>query len=119
MIATILLQTRIQHFPTTSFGDVVYGCQVTIYLDKGVEASTRLTMWNALANDHSLELLPPLEQCFSHPKGYIFPLKVGFESPSDAYVKWKKVEECPFKDGEKSIISTESRRGERFLIQYI
>lgn len=79
------IDTLIQHFAATSFGDVVYGRQVTIYLRRDVEASIRLSTWNALASDHILDLLPPLEQCFAHPKGYLFPPE-DHEKMIEAYV---------------------------------
>lgn len=79
------IDTLIQHFAATSFGDVVYGRQVTIYLRRDVEASIRLATWNALANEHILELLPPLEQCFAHPKGFLFPPE-DHEKMIEAYV---------------------------------
>lgn len=75
----------IQHFAATSFGDVVYGRQVTIYLRMDVEASIRLAAWNSLASDHILELLPPLEQCFADPNGYLFPPE-DHEKMIEAYV---------------------------------
>lgn len=79
------IDTLIQHFAAISFGDVVYGRQVTIYLRRDIEASIRLATWNALANDHILELLPPLEQCFAHPKGFLFPPE-DHEKMIEAYV---------------------------------
>lgn len=79
------IDTLIQHFAATSFGDVVYGRQVTIYLRMDVEASIRLAAWNSLASDHILELLPPLEQCFADPNGYLFPPE-DHEKMIEAYV---------------------------------
>lgn len=79
------IDTLIQHFAATSFGDVVYGRQVTIYLRRDVEASIRLAAWNSLASDHILELLPPLEQCFADPNGYLFPPE-DHEKMIEAYV---------------------------------
>ena len=38
------IDTLIQHFVDISLGDVVYGCQVTIYLRRDVEASIQCGM---------------------------------------------------------------------------
>ncbi|KAH9323457.1 hypothetical protein KI387_018096, partial [Taxus chinensis] len=58
---------------------------VAIYLRRDVETAIRLTTWNALAGAHILELLPPLEECCGHPKGYLSPCEED-EKMIEAYV---------------------------------
>eukprot|EP01018_Ginkgo_biloba_P015897 Gb_24051 [translate_table: standard] len=79
------VETFTEHFGATSFGDVVYGRQVAIYLRRDVGASIRLATWNALANAHILELLPTLEECCAQPRGYLYPLE-DHEKMIEAYV---------------------------------
>ncbi|XP_057822355.2 transcriptional elongation regulator MINIYO isoform X2 [Cryptomeria japonica] len=79
------METFIEHFGATSYGDVVFGRQVAIYLRRDVESTIRLTTWNALASGNILELLPTLEDCCGHPKGYLSPPE-EHEKIIEAYV---------------------------------
>ncbi|KAM1483174.1 hypothetical protein TB2_034606 [Malus domestica] len=57
-----------------------------IYLHRCVEAPVRLAAWNTLTNSRVLELLPPLEKCFTDAEGYLEPAE---DNPGilEAYVK--------------------------------
>lgn len=66
----------IEQFAAVSYGDVLYGRQVAIYLHRMVEASVRLNAWNVLASACVLELLPPLESCIGGAHGYLGPAEV-------------------------------------------
>lgn len=70
------IETLVDHFGAVSYGDLLYGRQVAIYLHHHVEASVRLAAWNALSNALVLELLPPLEKCLASPVGYLEPAEV-------------------------------------------
>ena len=66
----------VEQFAAISYGDLMYGRQVAIYLHRSVEAPVRLTAWSALSNAHVLELLPSLEKCFADAEGYLKPVEV-------------------------------------------
>ncbi|KAL0334536.1 UNVERIFIED_CONTAM: Transcriptional elongation regulator MINIYO [Sesamum radiatum] len=67
-------------------GREVVNLHVAIYLHRSVEASVRLSTWNALSNTRALELLPPLAKCCTQAKGYLEPIEDD-ERILDAYVK--------------------------------
>lgn len=71
----IFIETIVEQFAAVSYGDLIYGRQIAIYLHRQVEASVRLASWNALSNAHVLELLPPLGDCLSQAEGYLEPVE--------------------------------------------
>lgn len=83
---TTFIETLIEQFAAVSYGDLAYGKQITFYLHKKTEDSVRLAAWNALSNARVLELLPPLGNCLSDPKGYLEPVE-GNDVLLEAYVK--------------------------------
>lgn len=66
----------IEQFAAVSYGDVLFGRQVAIYLHRLVETSVRLNAWNVLASACVLELLPPLESCVGGAHCYLEPAEV-------------------------------------------
>ncbi|KAK4401349.1 Transcriptional elongation regulator MINIYO [Sesamum angolense] len=80
------IETLVEQFAAESYGDILFGRQVAIYLHRSVEASVRLSTWNALSNARALELLPPLAKCCTQAKGYLEPIEDD-ERILDAYVK--------------------------------
>ena len=70
------LEELVEQFSAVSYGDVIFGRQVSLYLHRYVETSIRLAAWNTLSNARVLELLPPLEKCFSGAEGYLEPAEV-------------------------------------------
>ncbi|KAF5182102.1 Transcriptional elongation regulator miniyo [Thalictrum thalictroides] len=68
---TTFIETFVEQFGATSYGDVIFGRQVSLYLHHAVESPVRLAAWNALSNAHILELLPTLEECFAEAEGYL------------------------------------------------
>lgn len=70
------VETLVEQFSSVSYGDVIFGRQVAIYLHRCVEAPIRLAAWNALSNARVLELLPPLETCCGQAEGYLQPVEV-------------------------------------------
>ncbi|KAL6963648.1 hypothetical protein U1Q18_034655 [Sarracenia purpurea var. burkii] len=77
---------RYKTFAAASYGDMIYGRQVVIYLHRCVETSVRLSAWNALSNARVLELLPPLENCIAKAEGYLEPVEDN-EQILEAYLK--------------------------------
>ncbi|XP_074275731.1 transcriptional elongation regulator MINIYO [Silene latifolia] len=69
------LEALVEQFAAVSYGDVIYGRQISIYLHRQVESSVRLAAWNTLSNARVLELLPPLDKCVSRPEGYLEPVE--------------------------------------------
>ncbi|KAH0449329.1 hypothetical protein IEQ34_023129 [Dendrobium chrysotoxum] len=67
------VENLIVQFGAVSYGDILFGRQVAIYLHRSVDSPIRLSAWNALSNSYLLELLPPLEMCFSEAEGYLEP----------------------------------------------
>lgn len=67
------IEELVEQFSAVSYGDVIFGRQVSIYLHKCVETSVRLAAWNTLSNARVLELLPPIDKCFSGAEGYLEP----------------------------------------------
>lgn len=70
------VELLVEQFAAVSYGDLLFGRQVATYLHRGTEPSIRLATWNALSHARSLELLPPLENCFAKADGYLEPIEV-------------------------------------------
>ncbi|KAJ0960766.1 hypothetical protein J5N97_001366 [Dioscorea zingiberensis] len=83
---TTFIENLIEQFGAISYGDLVYGRQVALYLHRSVEAVVRLAAWNALSNAHLLELLPPSTKCFDEAEGYLEPVEDN-EKILEAYCK--------------------------------
>lgn len=73
---TTFIDALVEQYAAVSFGDVIYGRQVAVYLHRCVEAPVRLSAWNALSNSRVLELLPPLQKCLGDAEGYLEPVEV-------------------------------------------
>ncbi|EYU37998.1 hypothetical protein ABFS82_02G004000 [Erythranthe guttata] len=80
------IETLVEQFAAESYGDVLFGRQIAMYLHRSVEASVRLAAWNGLSNARALELLPTLDKCFSKAEGYLEPIEDD-EKILEAYVK--------------------------------
>ncbi|XP_052192752.1 transcriptional elongation regulator MINIYO [Diospyros lotus] len=80
------IEALVEQFAGVSYGDVVFGRQVAIYLHRSVETSVRLAAWNTLSNARVLELLPSLANCFANSEGYLEPVEDN-ERMLEAYVK--------------------------------
>ncbi|KAI3446305.1 hypothetical protein Pfo_002970 [Paulownia fortunei] len=80
------IETLVEQFAAESYGDLLFGRQVAMYLHRSVEASVRLATWNALSNARALELLPPLDKCFTKAEGYLEPIEDDARI-LEAYVK--------------------------------
>ncbi|KAH6824342.1 hypothetical protein C2S53_005742 [Perilla frutescens var. hirtella] len=80
------IETLVEQFAAESYGDVIFGRQVAMYLHRSIEASVRLATWNTLSNARVLELLPPLHKCFAKADGYLEPVEDN-ESILEAYGK--------------------------------
>lgn len=74
------LETLVEQFASVSYGDLIYGRQVAIYLHRCVESPVRLAAWKALSNARVLELLPSLENCFAKAEGYLKPIEVMLQT---------------------------------------
>ncbi|KAF8652118.1 hypothetical protein HU200_063068 [Digitaria exilis] len=72
---TTFVESLVEQFAAVSYGDIIFGRQVTIYLHRTVESDVRLAAWNALSNAYVLELLPPLDKCVGNSEGYLEPLE--------------------------------------------
>lgn len=48
---------------------------MALYLRQDISASLRLLTWLALAASQSLKLLPPLSECGTNPRRYLFPFE--------------------------------------------
>lgn len=70
------IEELVEQFSAISYGDVIFARQISLYLHQCVETSTRLAAWNTLSNARVLELLPPIEKCFSGAEGYLEPTEV-------------------------------------------
>lgn len=75
---TTFVENLVEQFGAISYGDVIFGRQVALYLHQSVVRPVRLAAWNALSNAHVLELLPPIDKCFAEPEGYLMPAEVLF-----------------------------------------
>ncbi|KAF8020652.1 hypothetical protein BT93_G1167 [Corymbia citriodora subsp. variegata] len=80
------IEALVEQFAAISYGDLLYGRQVALYLHRHVEVSVRLAAWNALSNARVLDLLPPLDKCLATAKGYLEPPEDD-EHILEAYVK--------------------------------
>ncbi|XP_007041718.2 PREDICTED: transcriptional elongation regulator MINIYO [Theobroma cacao] len=80
------IDTLVEQYAAVSFGDLIYGRQVAVYLHRCVEAPVRLAAWNALSNSRVLELLPPLQKCLGEAEGYLEPVEEN-EGILEAYAK--------------------------------
>ncbi|KEH40574.1 hypothetical protein MTR_1g031840 [Medicago truncatula] len=80
------IEELVEQFSSISYGDLIFGRQVSVYLHCCVESSIRLATWNTLSNARVLELLPPLEKCFSGAEGYLEPAEDN-EEILEAYAK--------------------------------
>ncbi|KAI4297816.1 hypothetical protein L6164_037681 [Bauhinia variegata] len=80
------IEVLVEQFSAVSYGDLIFGRQVALYLHRCVESSVRLAAWNALSNSLVLDLLPPLEKCLSGAQGYLQPIEDD-EGVLEAYVK--------------------------------
>ncbi|XP_057500053.1 transcriptional elongation regulator MINIYO-like [Actinidia eriantha] len=69
------LETLVEQFAAVSYGDLIYGRQVALYLHRCVETSMRLAAWTALSNARVLERLPPLENCVAKAEGFLEPVE--------------------------------------------
>ncbi|KAJ7947245.1 Transcriptional elongation regulator MINIYO [Quillaja saponaria] len=67
------IEGLVEQFSAISYGDLIFGRQVAFYLHRCVESPIRLAAWNALSNAHVLDILPPLDKCFSEAGGYLEP----------------------------------------------
>ncbi|KAK2429432.1 transcriptional elongation regulator MINIYO [Trifolium repens] len=83
---SIFIEDLVEQFSSISYGDLIFGRQVSLYLHRCVESSIRLATWNSLSNARVLELLPPLEKCFSDAEGYLEPAEDN-EEILEAYAK--------------------------------
>uniref|UniRef100_A0A0D9WRG5 Transcriptional elongation regulator MINIYO n=1 Tax=Leersia perrieri TaxID=77586 RepID=A0A0D9WRG5_9ORYZ len=72
---TTFVESLVEQFAAVSYGDILFGRQVAIYLHRSVEPAIRLAAWNALSNAYVLELLPPLDKCIGGIQGYLEPLE--------------------------------------------
>ena len=70
------IETLVEQFSAISYGDLIFGRQVSVYLHRHVDAPVRLAAWNILTNARVLDLLPPLEKCIAKAEGYIEPVEV-------------------------------------------
>ncbi|CAN8276799.1 unnamed protein product [Cochlearia groenlandica] len=83
---SIFLEMLVDQYAAVSYGDVLYGRQVAVYLHQCVEPSVRLSAWNLLSNTHVLELLPCLDKCLGEAEGYLEPAEEN-EGVLEAYLK--------------------------------
>ncbi|CAH8305527.1 unnamed protein product [Eruca vesicaria subsp. sativa] len=80
------LEMLVEQYAGVSYGDVLYGRQMSIYLHQCVEPSVRLSAWTALSNTSVLELLPSLDRCVGEAEGYLEPAEEN-EGVLEAYLK--------------------------------
>ncbi|PHT41945.1 hypothetical protein CQW23_20799 [Capsicum baccatum] len=80
------IDNLVEQFAAVSYGDMIFGRQVGVYLHRFVEAPIRLAAWNALSNACALELLPPLDKCIAATCGYLEPVEDD-ERMLEAYCK--------------------------------
>mgnify|MGYP000647989410 CR=1 FL=1 len=67
-------------FAAVSYGDLVFGRQIAIYLTRNVPDSLRLRVWKSLETEHMLEFLPPIERCAGKATVYLYPFEVSEQS---------------------------------------
>lgn len=70
------LEMLVDQYAAVSYGDVLYGRQISTYLHQCVEPSIRLSAWTMLSNTRVLELLPSLDKCLGEAEGYLEPVEV-------------------------------------------
>ncbi|CAA7020702.1 unnamed protein product [Microthlaspi erraticum] len=80
------LEMLVEQYGAVSYGDELYGRQMSTYLHQCVEPSVRLSAWTALANARVLELLPSLDKCLGEAQGYLEPAEEN-EGVLEAYLK--------------------------------
>ncbi|KAF3577503.1 hypothetical protein DY000_02033665 [Brassica cretica] len=80
------LEMLVEQYAAVSYGDVLYGRQMSIYLHQCVDPSVRLSAWTALSNARVLELLPSLDKCLGEAQGYLEPAEEN-EGVLEAYLK--------------------------------
>ncbi|ERN00390.1 transcriptional elongation regulator MINIYO isoform X2 [Amborella trichopoda] len=80
------IEILIEQFSAVSYGDVLFGRQLGVYLHRTVEVPVRLLAWKALSNAHILELLPPINDCIGEIEGYLIPFEDN-EEILEAYLK--------------------------------
>lgn len=69
------IENLIEQFAAVSYGDLVFGRQIAIYLHMFVESPVKLATWMVLSKARALELLPPLEKCIGKADGYLLPVE--------------------------------------------
>ncbi|KAL6008473.1 hypothetical protein ACLOJK_033985 [Asimina triloba] len=99
---TTFIETLVEQFAATSYGDEIYGRQVAIYLHHSVETPVRLATWNALSTAHVLELLPPIGECVAEAEGYLQPVE---SPPEESTVSGRQDDEGILEAYTKSWIS--------------
>ncbi|CAH2075804.1 unnamed protein product [Thlaspi arvense] len=80
------LEMLVEQYAAVSYGDELYGRQMSIYLHQCVEPSVRLSAWTVLSNSRVLELLPSLDKCLGDAQGYLEPAEEN-EGILEAYLK--------------------------------
>ncbi|XP_010555201.1 PREDICTED: transcriptional elongation regulator MINIYO [Tarenaya hassleriana] len=83
---SVFLETLVEQYAAVSYGDILYGRQVSIYLHQCVEPSVRLAAWTVLSNARVLDLLPSVEKCLGRAEGYLEPVEED-EAVLEAYLK--------------------------------
>nr|XP_024394700.1 transcriptional elongation regulator MINIYO-like isoform X2 [Physcomitrium patens] len=69
------IEILVNKFSSASSTNARFGRQVALYLRQDISASLRLLTWLALAASQSLKLLPPLSECGTNPRRYLFPFE--------------------------------------------
>ncbi|KAL5224721.1 hypothetical protein ABZP36_011360 [Zizania latifolia] len=80
------VESLVEQFAAVSYGDIIFGRQVAIYLHRSVEPTVRLAAWNTLSNAYVLDLLPPLDKCIGDVQGYLEPFEDN-EGILESYAK--------------------------------
>ncbi|CAN1276277.1 Transcriptional elongation regulator MINIYO [Linum perenne] len=80
------LEALVDKFSADSYGDLVFGRQIAIFLHRCTETPVRLSAWTVLSTARVLELLPSLEKCVGQADGYLQPIE-NDEAILDGYVK--------------------------------
>ncbi|XP_010446353.1 PREDICTED: transcriptional elongation regulator MINIYO isoform X3 [Camelina sativa] len=80
------LEMVVEQYAAVSYGDELFGRQVSIYLHQCVESSVRLSAWTVLSNASVLQLLPSLDKCLGEADGYLEPVEEN-EAVLEAYLK--------------------------------
>ncbi|XP_078432116.1 RPAP1-like, carboxy-terminal protein isoform X2 [Wolffia australiana] len=80
------VENLVEQFGAVSYGNMLYGRQVALYLHRAVEAAVRLVAWNSITNSHVLDLLPQLNDCLGTAEGYLEPIEDN-EEILEAYAK--------------------------------